>query len=368
MMAGYPSSERDVRIDAVELRRVVEGIFQGCGMGAGDAGLLASSLVTADLRGVHSHGVMRVPNYVGRLTEGGVDPTGRPRVVRDHGSALVIDGANAMGQIGATFAMQQAIARARSTGVAAAALRGSNHCGALAGYAMLALPEEMIGIATTNALPTMAPWGGVEKILGINPLAIAIPAGEEIPIVIDFAFSASAHGKIEIYHQKGLQIPMGWAFDRDGHPTTDPAAALEGLLQPIGAYKGTGLALAMGIFASLLSGAAYGLELGNLVDGPKAGQDGQFFLALRISAFEDPLRFKARLDGIIREIRQSRPAPGVARIYTPGELEAETERRYHQEGIPLPAPTLVGIRTAAAQVGMPVADSWGAGDSCESGA
>ncbi|HEX5415020.1 MAG TPA: Ldh family oxidoreductase, partial [Chloroflexota bacterium] len=339
-MAGYPGSERDVRVGAEALLRVVEGIFRGRGMTDADARLLADSLVSADLRGVHSHGVMRVPSYDQKLTTGGVNPTGRPRVVKDNGAALVVDGDNAMGQIGAAFAMQTAIARANITSVAAVALRGSNHCGALAYYARQALPAELIGLATTNALPTMAPWGGTDRILGINPLAVAIPAGQEIPPVIDFAFSHSAHGKIEIYKQKGLPIPAGWAFDRDGHATTDPAAALAGLLQPIGAYKGTGLALVMGILSSLLSGAAYGQELGSLEEGPAAGQDGQFFLVLKVAAFEDLGRFKERVDGIIREIHESRRAPGVERIYSPGELEAETERRYRAEGIPLPVETL----------------------------
>ena len=234
-MAGYPGSEQDRRVGAAALRGVVEGIFRGCGTSEADALLLADSLVSADLRGVHSHGVMRVPSYYQKLTTGGVNPTGRPQVVTDNVAALVVDGDNAMGQIGADFAMRTAIARARTTSVAAVALRGSNHCGALAYYAMQALPEDMIGLTTTNALPTMAPWGGIDKILGINPLAVAIPAGREHPLVIDFAFSHSAHGKIEIYKQKGLPIPAGWAFDRAGNPTTDPVAALDGLLQPIGA-------------------------------------------------------------------------------------------------------------------------------------
>jgi LDH2 family malate/lactate/ureidoglycolate dehydrogenase len=125
-----------------------------------------------------------------------------------------------------------AIERARSTGVAATAVRGSNHCGALFYYAMQALTAGMIGIASTNALPTMAPWGGVDKIVGINPLAVAIPAAVESPIVLDAAFSQSSHGKIRVFHQKGLPIPAGWALDKDGRPTVDPAAAIEGLLQP----------------------------------------------------------------------------------------------------------------------------------------
>lgn len=350
-MGGYPGSEKERRIPADMLKKVVQSIFQRCGMLAEDAELLTETLVVADLQGVHSHGVMRVPNYVKRLRTG-VNPKGRPRMVKDNGAVLLIDGNNSMGQIGSTFAMRQVIERARTTGVAAAAVGGSNHCGAMAYYTMMALPEDMIGLATTNALPTMAPWGGIDRILGINPLSVAIPAGEEIPIVYDAAFSYSARGKIEVYHQKGLQIPSTWAFDAEGRPTTDPAKALEGLLQPIGEYKGTSLALIMGILSAVLSGASYGTELGDLEKGAKAGQDGHFFMALKIAAFEDVARFKRRVDGIIRQIRNGRKAPGFDRIYSPGELEAETEIKYRKEGIPLNEDTLKGIITTAEQLGV----------------
>src|SRR5581483_11305507 len=238
-------------------------IFERCGMSRPDAGLLADSLVAADLRGVNSHGVLRVPEYVKKLREGGVDPRGRPSVARDAGACVVVDGGNAMGQVAADFAMKLAVERADAYGIAAVAVRGSNHCGAMAYYAMQALPRDIIGWATTNALPTMAPWGGAERLLGINPLGIAIPAGEERPIVYDAAFSGSAHGKVRVYAQKGLPIPAGWALDRDGNPTTDALAAIDGLLVPIGGFKGAGLAMVMGVFSSMLSGAAYGTELGD---------------------------------------------------------------------------------------------------------
>jgi LDH2 family malate/lactate/ureidoglycolate dehydrogenase len=351
-MSSYPVSDQERRVGADQLRALVTEIWRRCGVAAGDAALLADTLVAADLRGVHSHGVLRVPEYAAKLQGGGVDPKGRPRVAADNGATLVVDGGNSMGQIGATFAMRQAIERARKHNIAAAAVRGSNHCGAMAYFAMQALREDMIGIATTNALPTMAPWGGVERVVGINPLAVAVPAGEETPLVLDAAFSGSSHGKIRVYHQKAAAIPPNWAFDQQGRPTTDPAVAIEGLLQPIGEFKGVGLALIMGILSSLLSGAAYGTETGNLRDGPKPGCDGHFFLALRIAAFEDPGRFKSRVDGIIRELRCSRRAEGVERLYAPGELEAETEQRYLREGIPLNAATLVDINEVAHRLGL----------------
>jgi LDH2 family malate/lactate/ureidoglycolate dehydrogenase len=296
--------------------------------------------------------VLRVPEYVEKLTGGGVNPKGRPYLVRDKAACLVVDGDNSMGQIGMSFAMAQVIERAKTYGLAAAGIRGSNHAGAMAYFATMALPHDMIGLATTNALPTMAPWGGAEKILGINPVGIAIPAGEEYPLVYDAAFSGSSHGKIRVYHQKGLTLPEGWALDREGRPTTDPAAAIEGLLAPIGGFKGTGLAMIAGLFASMLSGASYGLELGNMEEGPKPGQDGHFVAAIQIGAFEEVAVFKSRVAAAIRQLHECRLAAGFDRIYAPGEKEFLHHQTYRHEGIPLNAVTVADLIGAAAQTGL----------------
>jgi LDH2 family malate/lactate/ureidoglycolate dehydrogenase len=351
-VAEYPGIENERRFPHDVLHRVVRGLFERCGMADADAGVLSDQLVMADLRGIHSHGVMRVPLYVGKLTGGGVDPKGRPRVTKDAAAALVIDGGNSMGQIAGAFAMRQAIERARTTKVAVAAVGNSNHAGAMEYYARMAIAEDMIGIATTNALPTMAPWGGLDKLVGLNPIGIGIPAGEAPPLVLDFAFGATAHGRMQVYQQKGLPIPEGWAFDRDGRPTTDIDAALEGLVQPIGMYKGIGLAMAAGILSTLLSGAGYGTESGNMVDGPIAGRDGQFYLALDIGAFEEVATFKARMDRIIEEYHGTRLMAGVERVWVPGEMEAELERRQRLDGVPLNEATVQGIRELAAKLGV----------------
>ena len=334
------------------LSRLVADIFAGCGMAPEDAALLADSLVQADLRGIHSHGVLRVPDYVAKLTAEGVDPRGRPTVVKDNGGALVVDGGNAMGQIGGVFAMDMAIARARVHGVAAVAVGGSNHAGTMDYYVRRAIGADMIGIATTNALPTMAPWGGIDKIIGLNPIGIGIPGGAEGPIVLDVALGATAHGKIRVYRQKGLPIPAGWAFDVDGQPTTDAEAALDGLIQPIGAFKGLGLAVCMGVLSSLLSGAGYGTESGNMVDGAAAGRDGQFYVALNVGAFEDLDAFKGRVDGVIRQIRTSRRAEGVERLYAPGMLEAEIAAHNGAHGIPLNEEIVRGLIEVAGRFGV----------------
>lgn len=347
-------SDVESRVPPAELSSLVLEVFAGCGMSGADAALLADSLVQADLRGVHSHGVLRVPEYASKLTVGGVAPRGQPSIARDGGACVVVDGGNSMGQIGASFAMRLALERAGSTGVAVVAVRGSNHCGAMAYYAEQALGRDMIGFATTNALPTMAPWGGAERILGINPLAIAIPAGRELPIVYDAAFSGSAHGKVRVYQQRGLALPEGWALDSTGQPTTDPAAALEGLLVPIGGFKGAGLAMIMGILSSLLSGGAYGLELGNMKEGPLPGRDGHVVGALRVSAFQDVARFKERVDAAIRQIHECPLAPGFDRVYAPGEIEHLNKDRYSREGIPLNHVTLSDLGRVARDRGVDV--------------
>lgn len=354
-MAKYPGVERDIRVPHGLLRDSVATIFQACDMREDDALLLADSLVHADLRGIHSHGVLRVPDYVRKLTTDGVDPKGTPVLVTDAAAALVVDGGNAMGQVGMAFAMDRAISRAKEVNVAFAAIRGSNHAGAMDYFACRALPHDMIGICGTNALPTMSPWGGKDKIVGINPIGIALPGGREGPFVLDIAFGQTAHGKIRVYAQKGEPIPEGWAFDADGLPTTDADAALEGLIQPIGGHKGVGLGMAVGMLSTLLSGAAYGTGLGNMVDGPTAGLDGHFAIAINIAAFTEVQAFKAHVDTILQQARDGGRVAGVERLYSPGEIEADFEYAYRADGIPLNDKTLDDLFREAAVLGADVA-------------
>jgi LDH2 family malate/lactate/ureidoglycolate dehydrogenase len=350
-MSWYPGVEREQRVSADSLREFVNAVFERCGMADQDAALVADSLVAADERGVHSHGVLRVPEYMVKLRTGGVDPRGTPTIASERAAALVVDGGNAMGQVAAMFAMRQAIERASKYGVAFAAVRGSNHCGAMFFYAIEAMGHGMIGICATNALPTMAPWGGVDKIAGINPLAVAIPTLREAPVVLDAAFSFSSHGRIRVFHQKGETIPENWAFNSEGNATTDAAEALAGLLQPSGEFKGVGLAVVFGMLSTLLSDASYGTELGNMVEGARPGADGHFFLALDISAFTDLERFRERADSVVLQIQNSRRREGVDRLFAPGGMEAMIQAQYKVEGIPLNANTIEGLRLAADQVG-----------------
>jgi len=344
-MAFYPETDNDIRVDPVALTAVCGDIFRAAGMSAEDAQLLAETLVASDRRGVHSHGVLRTPDYVKKVTQDGVDPRGVPTVKSKVGGAIVVDGGNSMGQIGGTFAMDQAIEAARENGVAFAALENSNHCGAMDWYAMRASAVGMIGLCGTNALPTMAPVGGREKIVGINPVGLAIPGGDEGDFVLDFAFGATAHGKIRVYHQKGLAIPPGWALNAQGEPTTDAAEALVGLIQPIGGHKGVALGMAVGMLATLLTGAGYGLESGSMEEGAKPGRDGQFFIAINVATFTDLQSLRQRVDGIVQQVHASARASGIERLYVPGEIETLQSKRYSQDGILLPADTVRDILT-----------------------
>ena len=354
-MARYPGDGAERRFPQDVLRDVVGRLFAACGMAKNDGLLLADSLVHADLRGIHSHGVLRVPDYVKKLTQEGVDPRGRPEVISDSGAAIVVDGGNAMGQIAGRLAVDLAIERAQSVNVALTAVRGSNHCGALDWYTTRAVEHDMIGLAGTNALPTMAPWGGQDKIVGLNPISVAIPAGEMAPLVLDAALGSTAHGKIRVYAQKGYPIPEGWAFDAAGRPTTDAVAALEGLIQPIGMHKGIGLAMMIGILSSVLSGAGYGTESGNMVDGAISGADGQFYMAINVGAFRDITEFKAHIDRLARQYLDSRRADGVDRLYLPGGLENELANRNRRDGIPLNEETIALIGAAGEALGVDLA-------------
>lgn len=351
-MKPPPAGPTSRRVNVGALEALVASIFVRAGMDERDACHLSASLVLSDLRGVHSHGTLRVPEYVDKLTTGGVNPRGRPRVVRDEGACLVVDADNAMGHVAMRFAMEQTTARAGVVGIAACAIRGSNHAGAMASYAMQALPHDMIGLATTNALPTMPPHGGTSRLLGINPLAVAIPAGRARPIVHDASFSHLAHGKVRVAAMRGERLPDGWATDRFGVPTTDATSALDGLLLPIGGYKGVALAMVMGVLSSLLSGAAYGTELGSLKTGPRPGKDGNFVMAIRVRAFEDVEQFTSRVDAIIDEMHRAPRAPGVERIYAPGELEFEAEEAGRVLGVLLDRDTRTDLAGVASMLGV----------------
>ena len=254
------------RVPAERLAAFIFRAFTAAGLPADDAQTLANLMVEADLRGSDTHGVIRLPLYVRRIRAGGVNPAPNIRVVSDRPSAALIDGDNGMGHLVMRRAAELAIEKAKATGVGWVGARMSNHAGPAALYVTMPLKHDMIGlyfaVGSSNHLP---PWGGSESLLGTNPMAVAVPAEQEPPIVLDMSPTVAAYGKVRLKAQRGEPMPVGWMIDREGKPLTDPKRADEGHLLPIGDYKGSGLSLIIGLLAGALNRAAVGRDVVDFV-------------------------------------------------------------------------------------------------------
>jgi ureidoglycolate dehydrogenase (NAD+) len=323
------------------------------GARSGDAEVVADGLLAADLRGVHSHGALRVGIYVDRLRAGSINPNAELAVVGDTGPLVVADAQAGPGIAMAARAMELAIVRAQRHGIGAVSVRNSNHCGMLAFFALSAVPAGAIGIAISNGDSQVAPWGTRAKFLGTNPMAVAVPAGDEPPIVLDMATSVVAHARIKGAADRGEPIPSDWAVDSAGRPTTDPAQALAGALLPFGAFKGSGISLLIDLVAGILPGGRSGPEIVPLyqrLDEPQGV--GHLFAAMDVSAFGPPAAFQARVDETVRRIRALPPAAGAARVFLPGEPEHLRAEDYAAHGIPLPSDAVAELARTAALVGL----------------
>jgi len=326
-----------------QLRVWTQKIFLKLGVGVDDAALLTDSLIEANLRGVDTHGITRMLCvYAERIRMGVLNPESHFTVVREKPSTALIDCHNSIGQVGAAKAMRMAIEKARQTGVAFTALAHSNHYGSAAYWVMMALPQGMIGFSSTNTPAAVAPTGGRTAMFGTNPFAIAIPAGRELPVVLDLATTVVARGRIVLHAKQDKPLEPGWAFDERGIPTTDPHAALKGLLAPIGGYKGYGIMLAIDLLCGVMTGSNYGVHFpGFLADNMSEPTDvGSVFAAINVESFMDLPEFTAAMDRAIQEIKTSDRVEGVQRIYIPGEIEFETRAKRLMSGIPLPEPVV----------------------------
>jgi len=322
------------------LRDWTQEVFQKVGVSRDDATLLTDSLIEANLRGVDTHGITRMLCvYVERIQKGVMSAKTRLTVVREKASTALIDCHNSIGQVGAARAMQMAIEKAGQTGVAFTAAAHTNHFGAAAYWAMMALPKGMIGFASTNAPAVVAPTGGRTAMFGTNPICIAIPADEELPVVPDMATTVVARGRINLYAKQNKPLEPGWAIDERGVPTIDPHAALKGLLAPIGGYKGYGIMMAVDFICGILTGSNYGTHFPgflapNMIDPTDVGS---VFGAVNVESFMDLPEFTAAVDKAVREIKTSTRTEEVERIYIPGEIEFETKDQRLVQGIPIPA-------------------------------
>ncbi len=315
------------------------------------ADITARRLLEADLRGRSGHGLIRLPQYVPRIEAGGVNVRPSIELLRETPVSALVDGDNGLGQVVMTTAVETAVAKATESGLAWVGTFHSNHAGAAGVYTGLALQSEMIAIyfavASANVMP---PWGGKERLLGTNPISIAIPAGDETPFVLDIATTVTSHGTIKVLAQAGEQMPKGWVVDLDGNPIVDPKKADDGFLMPIGGYKGSGLNMAIGFLSGVLNGAAFGSDVIDHRAVPGQAADvGQSILVLRPDLFRDLADFETEMDRHLGEMRASGP-PGS--VHLPGEGAAEATEDSLANGIEVGDVLLGQLRGLADRFGL----------------
>lgn len=343
------------RVAPEQLRSFAARALAAAGLPAAQAVDAAELMVEADLRGSDTHGIIRLPLNVRRIRAGGINPKANIRVVSERPSAALVDGDNAIGHLVMKYAAEVAIAKAKDTGAAWVGARMSNHAGAGSLYATMPLAHDMIGlyfaVGGSNYLP---PWGGREPLLGTNPVAIAVPAGEEFPVVLDMAPTVTSFGKVRLKMQRGEEMPVGWMIDREGNPLTDAKRApTEGLLLPIGDYKGYGLAMMIGILAGTLNRAAFGRDVVNMTAGPdEITNTGHAIAAIAIETLCPVADFKRAIDQVVRDMRNAERVAGVDRIYVPGEQSALKARDRAVNGIPMPKPLKDSLDAVARDLGI----------------
>jgi LDH2 family malate/lactate/ureidoglycolate dehydrogenase len=324
-----------------EVRRFVTNLMAANGLPPDDAAIVAYCLVRADLRGVDTHGIVRLPGYLDRLRRGLVNarPRLEPRMVTV--AAAHLDGDNGFGFVVATRAMAKAMELAKASGLGLVSARRSTHFGMAASYLLQAVEAGFIAFVFTNASRAMPPWGGRTALLGTSPFAAGAPGGRNGPFILDMAPSVAARGKIRKALRLGQQIPLDYALDGEGRPTTDPARALEGVVLPMAGPKGSGLSMLMDILGGVISGAAYAGDVGDQYKDYERPQNvGHFFLAMKPDLFMPLDEYRARMDTLIDRVRSTPRAEGFDEILVAGEPEARQEARRSIAGIPYPAKDL----------------------------
>ena len=352
-MLGEDETTR--RYSAASIRAFLIDVFRACGLSEADAATVAWGMLEADLTGSDAHGVFRLAGYVRQLKRGAFNPRPAITVVERSPATALIDGDQGMGHVVMTCAAKLAIELARAAGVGWVGARRSNHAGAGAIYAAMALDHDMVGIyGAASSVNHMAPWGGTEPLLGTNPIAVAIPAGNEAPVVLDIATSVASNGAIRTHELEGRPMPEGWVQNRnDGAPIIDPRRINEGTYLPMGDYKGSGLSLIIGLLAGPLNRAAFGRDVRDFAAPPVGELNvGQFVIALDVARFVPPTMFKAELDRHIRDFGASRRLPGVEDIRVPGQGRLARRNERERNGVPLSAALVTQVDEVARSLGV----------------
>jgi len=336
-----------VIVSANELYRFTRDALVKVGVPEGYAAIVADQLVTANLRGVDSHGVIRLPYYVKGIVSGEINPKPQIRVVSEGPSYALIDGDNGIGQVVALKSTDIAISKARDSGVGVVGVRNLKHIGMLAYYVMRIIDNGMVGVVLANASPNIAPLGCKQPITGTNPLAIGFPVREGPPIILDMAMSAVARGKILVAAKKGIKIPEGWAMNKEGRVTTDPNEAIDGILLPFGGYKGFGLALAIDIICGIVLGGGYSLKM-------RRGwysQGGVLITAMKVDIFRPYDEYLNEIREYVERVKSTPTAEGVE-ILMPGEPEFREYMRRVEKGIPIDEDTFKDLNNLARELGI----------------
>jgi len=362
-------AEHSSIVRADELSGFCVRVFEKLDVPEEDARITADVLVRANLRGIDSHGVARLARYVNGLRDGVMLARPTEIVVTETPTTVTVDAGAGLGQPVSYRAMNKAIEKAKEYGSGFATVRNSNHYGIAGYYAMMALEQDMIGLSVTNAAVLVVPTYGRDAMYGTNPIALAVPAGQERPFVMDMATSTVPRGKLEVYHRQEKPLPMGWATDERGAATNDAGRVLDnfaklagGGLLPLGGageelsgYKGYGMGLMVEILSAVLPGAAFltAVYPKDAAGKPLPANLGHFFGAWRLDAFRPAAGFKADMDRFIRELKNGNLADGATRIYVHGEKEFEEAERRANQGIPLGAKVEASLRQVAAELGVP---------------
>ena len=339
-----------------ELTALAAHAFENAGLSPADAAVTARHLILMDLMGVSTHGVHRIEQYVKRIQAGVVDPKA-PVAVDDRAPALaVVDGGNGQGHVAAQRAFDIALKKAKATGISYVAVRRSGHFGGTASYGLLAAQAGMILMTGTGASPALAPFGGRDMKVGNNPFgcaapgSLANPGAGPMPFILDMAQSVAARGKMRKLRDAGEAMPLGWALDADGNPTTDPAAGLDGFIQFMGGHKGYGIALMVDILSGLLSGGEYLDQTRQMWDEDGPQGTAHFFIALDPARLMDTGEYDRRMADFRRRIKSTAPFNAGGEVLLPGEIEMRHLAERRAKGIPVPAKTMAEVRLLAKSI------------------
>ncbi len=339
---------------ASALDRFARDVFTKLGLPEADAAQVAESLINADLTGVSTHGVARIPSYVERLVRGLVNAAPVMRVDQRLPWSVTIDADNALGPLGANRAVREVRARLDTLGIGAAVVRHSNHFGTAGYYARAMAAADSVAICLSPASKSLAPFGSQEPLLGTNPWAVSIPAGRHPNWTMDMATSVAARGHIRLAARAGTPIPEGWSLDDEGKPTTDPVKALRGVMLPFAGPKGSAIAMMIDILGGVLAGSAFGGDIRDMNTDFEAPQNvGHFFMAFKLAAFMEPDAFGERMETLIARLKALKPAAGVAEVMYPGEIEARGEVARRAAGIVLKPEIVAALQKTADELSVP---------------